>query len=305
MCGIAGMVGDPDPDLLFAMARVMAHRGPDDEGIWHDSMAGLASRRLKVIDLVGGHQPISNEDGSCWLAFNGEIYNHRDLHRQLESKGHRFASQSDSEVIVHLYEEEGESCLEKLEGMFALAIWDRPKRRLLLARDPLGIKPLYYREEGNRLWFASEAKALLLDPNYQNELDSNALAAFLSFLYIPSPQTAFKGIKKLCPGEALTFRNGSTRLHRYWRPPVVDQWISDPRDAAARVIEALEETINPNRKIFEARKRETAALGAGEKLVLGHPLAATIGDSARCMQNLEKVLFTGPKTSDTVTFICD
>ncbi len=243
MCGIAGMVGDPDPDLLFAMARIMVHRGPDDEGIWHDSMAGLASRRLKVIDLVGGHQPISNEDDSCWLAFNGEIYNHRDLRRQLESKGHRFASQSDSEVIVHLYEEEGESCLERLEGMFALAIWDRSKRQLLLARDPLGIKPLYYREEGNRLWFASEAKALLLDPNYQSELDPAALAAFLSFLYIPAPQTAFKGIKKLCPGEALTFRNGSTRLHRYWRPPVVDQWISDPRDAAARVIEALEETI--------------------------------------------------------------
>ena len=243
MCGIAGMVGDPDPGLLADMARVMTHRGPDDEGIWHDSMAGLASRRLKVIDLVGGHQPISNEDGSCWLVFNGEIYNHRDLRRQLEGKGHRFTSQSDSEVIVHLYEEEGESCLERLEGMFALAIWDCSKRQLLLARDPIGIKPLYYRVEGSRLWFASEAKALHLDPSYRSDLDPAALAAYLSLLYIPAPRTAFKGMKKLCPGEALTFRNGNTRLHRYWQPPVVDQWISDPRDAAARVIEALEEAV--------------------------------------------------------------
>ena len=243
MCGIAGIVGDPDPDLLSAMARIMAHRGPDDEGVWHDSTAGLASRRLKVIDLVGGHQPISNEDGSCWLVFNGEIYNHRELRRRLESKGHRFSSQSDSEVIVHLYEEEGEECLEQLEGMFGLAIWDRPKRQLLLARDPLGIKPLYYRQEGDRLWFASEAKALHLEPSYRSDLDPAALAAFLSLLYIPSPQTAFKGIKKLRPGEALTFRNGLARLHRFWRPPISDPCISEPREAAARVLQALEESV--------------------------------------------------------------
>jgi asparagine synthase (glutamine-hydrolysing) len=226
------------------MAGILAHRGPDDEGVWHDSMAGLASRRLKVIDLVGGHQPMSNEDRSCWLAFNGEIYNHRELRRELESKGHRFASRCDGEVIVHLYEEEGESCLERLEGMFALALWDRQEQQLLLARDPLGIKPLYYREEGDRLWFASEAKALHLDPSYRHELDRAALAAYLTLLYIPAPQTAFQGIRKLCPGEALTFRKGRARLHRYWRPPVPDQWISDPREAEGRVMQALAESVD-------------------------------------------------------------
>ena len=203
MCGIAGMVGAPDPRLLRAMARVMAHRGPDDEGVWRDDQAGLAARRLRIIDLVGGHQPMANEDESCWLVFNGEIYNYRQLRARLEAKGHRFRSRSDGETILHLYEEEGDGCLEHLEGMFGFALWDRARRRLLLARDPLGIKPLYYREQNGRLAFASEAKALLLDPACPRDPDLPALAAYLAFLYVPSPATAFAGVRKLAPGQGL------------------------------------------------------------------------------------------------------
>jgi asparagine synthase (glutamine-hydrolysing) len=171
MCGIAGMVGGANSRLLRAMARIMAHRGPDDEGVWQAGDVGLAARRLKIIDLVGGHQPMANEDESCWLAFNGEIYNHPGLRARLEAKGHTFRSRSDGETILHLYEEEGDGCLQHLEGMFGFALWDRARRRLLLARDPLGIKPVYYREANGRLAFASEAKALLLDPACPREPD--------------------------------------------------------------------------------------------------------------------------------------
>ena len=243
MCGIAGMVGAPDPRLLRAMARIMAHRGPDDEGVWHDADAGLAARRLKIIDLVGGHQPMANEDGSCWLAFNGEIYNYRELRARLEAKGHAFQSRSDGETILHLYEEDGDGCLDGLEGMFGFALWDRARRRLLLARDPLGIKPVYYREHDGRLAFASEAKALLLDPGCPREPDLEALAAYLAFLYVPSPATAFVGIRKLEPGHALVFEDGRSRLVAYWRPREPERLVAEPAEAAARVLAALEDSV--------------------------------------------------------------
>jgi asparagine synthase (glutamine-hydrolysing) len=244
VCGIAGMVGAPDARLLRAMARIMAHRGPDDEGVWHDADAGLAARRLKIIDLVGGHQPMPNEDASGWLAFNGEIYNYRELRARLEAKGHRFRSRSDGETILHLYEDEGDGCLEHLEGMFAFALWDRARRRLLLARDPLGVKPLYYREQGDRLAFASEAKALLLDPTCPREPDLPALAAYLAFLYVPSPATAFAGVRKLAPGHKLVFENGRGRVEAYWRPQAPERPITEPAEAAERVLAALDQSVS-------------------------------------------------------------
>ncbi len=243
MCGIAGMVGSPDPRLLRAMARIMAHRGPDDEGVWYDGDAGLAARRLRIIDLVGGHQPMANEDESCWLAFNGEIYNYRELRARLEAKGHAFRSRSDGETILHLYEEEGEGCLAHLEGMFGFALWDRSRRRLLLARDPIGIKPVYYREQNGRLAFASEAKALLLDPACPREPDPAALAAYLTFLYVPSPATAFAGVHKLAPGHALVFEGGRARASAYRRARPPERLVTDPAEAGQRVLAALQDSV--------------------------------------------------------------
>ncbi len=244
MCGIAGIVGAPiESRLLRAMARIQAHRGPDDEGFYEDDAAGLAARRLKIIDLVGGHQPLANEDESCWLVFNGEIYNFRELRTRLESKGHRFRSRTDGETILHLYEEEGDGCLRHLEGMFAFALWDRPRRRLLLARDHLGIKPLYYRLDGARLAFASELKALLLDPACPRELDLDALAQYLTFLYIPSPATAFRGIRKLPPGHCLVFENGRAGVKAYWDLAFPRARLGDRREATAEVRAALEDSV--------------------------------------------------------------
>ena len=244
MCGIAGMVGGADSRLLRAMARIMAHRGPDDEGVWQDGDVGLAVRRLKIIDLVGGHQPMASEDEGCWLAFNGEIYNHPELRARLEAKGHTFRSRSDGETILHLYEEEGDGCLQHLEGMFGFALWDRARRRLLLARDPLGIKPVYYREANGRLAFASEAKALLLDPACPREPDLDALAAYLTFLYVPSPATAFAGIRKLAPGHALVFEDGRARVRAYWRPRPPERLVTEPAEAEILVLEALAGSVS-------------------------------------------------------------
>jgi len=243
VCGIAGLVGQQEPRLLRAMARILTHRGPDDEGFWEDGEVGLAARRLKIIDLVGGHQPLANEDGSNWLVFNGEIYNFRDLRARLERKGHRFASQTDGETILHLYEEEGDGCLRLLEGMFAFALWDRPRRRLLLARDPLGIKPLYYRLEGGRLHFASELKALLLDPACPREVDLEALAQYLTFLYVPSPATIFRGIRKLPPGHALVFEDGVATVRAYWDLAFPAARLGDRREAADELLAGLKESV--------------------------------------------------------------
>ena len=243
MCGIAGMVGQRDPRLLRGMARILAHRGPDDEGFYEEDAVGLAARRLKIIDLVGGHQPLANEDESCWLVFNGEIYNFRELRHGLEQKGHRFRSRTDGETILHLYEEEGDGCLRHLEGMFAFALWDRRRRRILLARDHLGIKPLYYRLDGGRLAFASELKALLLDPACPREVDPEALALYLTFLYIPSPATIFRGIQKLPPGHALVFEEGRATVKAYWDLSFDRPRLENRREARAQVLAALEESV--------------------------------------------------------------
>jgi asparagine synthase (glutamine-hydrolysing) len=231
MCGICGKInidGKEIPQkLIQLMSSVLSHRGPDDEGVYlnnpsegkgHPSVSvGLGHRRLSIIDLTkAGTQPMSNEAGTIWMVFNGEIYNYRNLRKGLERQGHHFASQTDCEVMIHLYEEEGISCLKSLNGMFAFALWDSLAQTLFLCRDRLGIKPLVYSWNGASLVFASEIKSILCDPEVSKEMDWEALNLYLTFNYIPAPTTIFKNIKKLSPGSYLTVRKKNVEIHRYW-----------------------------------------------------------------------------------------
>ncbi len=209
MCGICGIFHSErtqrvSRDTLVEMSRQIVHRGPDDDGFLVEENVGLAMRRLSIIDIQTGHQPLSNEDESVWIVFNGEIYNHQDLRKDLESRGHRYRTRSDTETIVHLYEEYGKGCVEHLRGMFAFAIWDRTKRSLFLARDRLGIKPLYYRYDGNTLLFGSEIKAILAYPAVRREFNRGTLAEYLAFGYIAGEESMYAGIRKLMPGHTLT-----------------------------------------------------------------------------------------------------
>ncbi len=232
MCGIAGIVdsqgGPIGTERLRAMSDRLVHRGPDDEGFWRNPVAegaaeggpscGLAFRRLSIIDVAGGRQPLCNEDRSLWLVFNGEIYNFPALRAELEARGHRFATRSDGETILHAYESFGiEGMLARLRGMFAFALWDQPRARLVLARDRVGKKPLVYCEREGRLHFASELGALLADPALPREPDWTALHHYLTFMCVPAPFTAFRGIKKLPPAHFLVREGGATRIERYWR----------------------------------------------------------------------------------------
>ncbi|MBP8980266.1 MAG: asparagine synthase (glutamine-hydrolyzing) [Syntrophobacterales bacterium] len=228
MCGICGKVDftghGVNRRLLEAMTTRLAHRGPDDEGIYigsaGDAVCGLGHRRLSIIDLSeAGRQPMRNEDGTLWLVYNGEIYNFRELRRELEAKGHRFSSQTDGEVIIHLFEEEGTASFKRLRGMFALALWSEPSQILFLARDPLGIKPLVFFADGGRFLFASEIKALLMDPAVGREIDPEALELYLGLNYIPAPWTIFRKIRKLRPGHHLTVGKGLIKEDRYWDLP--------------------------------------------------------------------------------------
>jgi asparagine synthase (glutamine-hydrolysing) len=209
MCGIVGIIdtfSTPDQDLIEKMNRIMLHRGPDGEGYYLDGPVALGHRRLSIIDLAGGKQPLSNEDGKVWVTFNGEIYNFQGLRQELIEKGHRFTTRSDTETIVHAYEEYGERCVERFRGMFAFAVWDGKGKKLFIARDRLGKKPLYYYVDGNRLIFASEIKAILQDERIKRELDPKSLADYFTYHYIPFPETIFKGIRKLPPGHFLSAR---------------------------------------------------------------------------------------------------
>ena len=223
MCGIAGFFG-PEENLdsterretVKRMCDIIEHRGPDDEGFYTEGGVALGMRRLSIIDLVTGHQPISNEDGSIWIVFNGEIYNFCELRDDLVARGHTFQTQTDTEAIVHLYEEMGEACVERLRGMFGFAIWDRRERKLFLARDRVGKKPLHYSLAGDTLVFGSEIKSILQHPDIAREVNIEAISDFLSFGYVPDPQTAFRGITKLPPGHTLTFKNGRLSTRCYW-----------------------------------------------------------------------------------------
>jgi len=221
MCGICGIYNfkteEPvSPCLLKDMTDTLIHRGPDDEGFYISGPLGLGHRRLSIIDLEGGHQPIANEDQTVWVVFNGEIYNFVQLQDDLVKKGHIFKTRSDTEVLVHLYEEYGEGCFQYLRGMFAMAIWDERRRKLLLARDRVGKKPLFYFYDGSRLIFASEIKAILKVPDVPRELDLEALSDYLSLAYIPAPKSIFKQIRKLHPGRYLVVSKASVREAEYW-----------------------------------------------------------------------------------------
>ena len=222
MCGICGVAGEVGTSLLTSMTQAMLHRGPDDDGYHIDQGIGLGVRRLSIIDVTGGHQPLMNEDGSLVVAFNGEIYNHRELRARLDDQGHRFATRSDTEVLLHLHEEYGDAAVHLLQGMFAYALWSQKHRRLVLVRDRLGIKPLYYVETGKCLLFASEVKALLQHPDVEADVDLKALELYLAFRYVPGPETLFKGIKRLQPGHFLVHESGRTVIHRYWEPVLGD-----------------------------------------------------------------------------------
>jgi asparagine synthase (glutamine-hydrolysing) len=222
MCGIAGIAGPFAPTertaLLERMGAALVHRGPDDSGTFVDDGIGLVSRRLSIVDVAGGRQPLANEDGQIVCVCNGEIYNYPELRARLEAKGHRFRTSSDSEVIVHLYEESGADLVGELRGMFALAVWDARKRSLLLARDPFGIKPLVYATRGERLYFASEAKGILASGRVAAALDRKALGDIAHLGFVVTPRTLFDGIDKLPPGHTLEWRAGEHRLRRFWEP---------------------------------------------------------------------------------------
>jgi asparagine synthase (glutamine-hydrolysing) len=224
MCGIAGILyRSPERlatrDVVERMCGVLRHRGPDDEGIHCDGPLGMGMRRLSIIDLAGGHQPLANETGSVWTVYNGEIYNYPELRTRLEARGHRFATASDTEVIVHLYEDHGPDFVEHLEGMFALALWDADRRRLVLARDRLGIKPLYFALDSTRLLFGSELKALLAAGGVARDVDHQALHDYLSLNYVPGPRTIFRDVQKLPPGHLLVCDGDAIAIRRYWSIP--------------------------------------------------------------------------------------
>ncbi len=254
MCGIAGLFnfGSSPRDergAVQAMRDAMIHRGPDDAGLWEsqDRRVVLAQRRLSIVDLSpAGHQPMANEDDTVWITFNGEIYNHADLRPDLEAAGHRFRSRTDTEAIIHQYEVDGVDCLSKLDGMFALGIWDSARDRLLLARDRLGKKPLYYTVVGGKLLFASEIKGLLAHPDVTRDIDVEALNLYLTFTNVPPPYTLFAGIKKIPGGHFLICdRFGNLRVERYWSPIPEEPWPAhvDEREAIAHVRKLLGEAV--------------------------------------------------------------
>jgi asparagine synthase (glutamine-hydrolysing) len=250
MCGIAGVVSTTRESniteaLVHHMCEQIVYRGPDDEGLYVADGAGLGMRRLSIIDLSGGHQPVFNEDRSSWVVFNGEIYNFPGLRPELESRGHHFRSHTDTEVIIHLYEEMGAECVKKLRGMFALAIYDKTKRKLILARDRLGKKPLHYALHQGNLYFASEIKSILAVVPELAEVNSQGLLEYLYYGYVPDPITAYTGIHKLAPGHLLEFQEGKIRIRQYWDLP---EYNTHPPKNEQECLEELEQ------RLFEATK---------------------------------------------------
>src|SRR3954470_20747568 len=253
MCGISGFVESPAQTspftlddsraLVHRMCDVIRHRGPDDEGIWVDEGVALGMRRLSIIDLSTGHQPIHNEDETVWIVFNGEIYNFPELRRELEAAGHRFHTNTDTEAIVHAYEQWGTAAIQRLRGMFGLAIWDRRTKSLLVARDRAGIKPMYYADVNGRLYFGSELKSLLEAPDLPRDLDADALDHYLSFLYTPRDGSIFRHVRKLPPGHLLTWTNGRMAIEQYWEPPAAETFRGSEEDAVQQLREVLRDAV--------------------------------------------------------------
>ena len=243
MCGIVGWHGAQERQdgsvLLKGMLSALVHRGPDDEGQYVDETVALGIRRLSIIDVQGGHQPMPNEDRTVWVVFNGEVYNFHELRSALEAKGHVFATRSDTEVIVHGYEEWGDECVARLNGIFGLAVWDTRRRRLLLARDHYGVKALYYHDDGRRLTWASEIKALLADATIPRQVDLDALDLYLTFRFVPSPRTMFANIRKLPPGHRLIKDEAGCRVERYFTAGTA----SDDRRSEPEWIALLQERL--------------------------------------------------------------
>ncbi|HLZ09414.1 MAG TPA: asparagine synthetase B, partial [Chloroflexota bacterium] len=222
MCGIYGTLvydeGSPaPPDLLQRMAGAIVHRGPDGQQFYRDGPVSVGTDRLSIIDIAGGAQPMSNESGTVWISYNGEIYNFRELRSRLEAEGHRFATRSDTEVLVHLYEDHGEDAFALINGIFSVALWDCRTQRLLLVRDPFGVKPLYYAEHHGRLCFASEIKALIEDQVLPRVVDPTALDWFLTYRFVPSPRTMLAGVRKVPPGHLLRVDRTGSSLVQYAR----------------------------------------------------------------------------------------
>lgn len=243
MCGICGVVGVSDKELIKRMTDVVSHRGPDDEGYFLDDDVSLGHRRLSIIDLKGGHQPMHNEDESIWIVFNGEIYNYLDLRGYLEKKGHRFYTSSDTEVIIHAYEEFGDECVKKLRGMFAFAIWDMEQKKLFAARDRVGIKPFYYTTQNKKFFFGSEIKSILQDDEIKREVDLESLNEYITFGYVPGPKTILKHIYKLLPGHTLTFSDNEVKIKKYWTLRFSHDKNKDEKYYAEKIYNILDECV--------------------------------------------------------------
>lgn len=244
MCGICGFTGKASESILKKMMDSIFHRGPDEDGFYSDGEINLGIRRLSIIDVETGHQPIHNEDKSIWLVFNGEIYNFLELRAGLEKKGHRFyTNHSDSEVLVHLYEEYGNDFIHKLNGMFAIALWDKEKETLLLIRDRMGVKPLFYTLTNGSLIFASEIKGILVHPAYKKDANYDALYHYFTFKNIPAPLTAFKDVYTLLPGEIISFKEGRLEKRRYWKVKFSEDPLCDESSVAGTISKLLEDAV--------------------------------------------------------------
>jgi asparagine synthase (glutamine-hydrolysing) len=247
MCGITGVVrndgGDVDRGLIGRMCEAIRHRGPDEDGFYHAPGVGMGMRRLSIIDLKSGQQPIHNQDKTAWIIFNGEIYNYLDLRADLEKLGHTFYTNSDTEAVIHAYDRYGADCPKYLRGMFAFAIWDERTQELFLARDRVGKKPLLYTTANGQFVFGSEFTALLQHPGVNKEIDFGALDYYLSFMCVPAPHTAYREIKKLEPGHSLRYRKGEIKIERYWLPDFSKKLNISEQEAGERAIEVLREAV--------------------------------------------------------------
>ena len=279
MCGICGIVGRPERRALGRMAAAMTHRGPDDDGFYLDAVAGLGFRRLAIIDVSGGQQPLTNEDASLHLVFNGEIYNHRELRAGLEARGHRFRTHSDGEVLLHLYEEHGAAFVSKLNGMFAFALWNPEADELVLGRDHHGVKPLYYAQAGGGLVFASELKSILASGRVSRTIDPEAVAQYLVYQAIPPPLSILRDVQQLGPGRVLVHTRGETRVHTYWTPPrQVAEPITSEEEACRITLDGLRTAVRRQMMserplgVFLSGGVDSSALVALASECVSHPL---------------------------------